>query len=297
MSEEDVMKKQKRNRILRTCAGILLAFVASVFLTLSAVSCTLLCVLSEGSMRASLDRVSYAEKVIPNLEDQLDELANPSGLPDGFFAGKTDLSDVKDLLDQSIRSRYAGEAFKPDTASLEQKLSETFYAYAEANGIKASEEAVNTLVQLCVNKYVGNASPTAFSYLISYALKLTPYLWIAFGAGLLVSTVILCYLIRIRMIAYVCFAAGGAGLMLFLAPFVLLVGSFVKRLNVSPEAVRLFLSDYLNRPLTVLLICGAVLIAASVVLAFWAARAKQARLETGTAGEDEHSSEDPKEDA
>ena len=263
-----------KKKAVRIGAGAVLAFVTAVCLTVSGLCFVLLGTFSEGHMHASLNRVNYSESIVPYLEEELNELTIPSRLPEHYFTGKTDTGVLKTILDGSVHAHYAGEKFKPDTAALEAELSAGFLAYAESEQIKVSEEALSSLTALCVNQYIKCASPTAFSYLVSYAQKLIPYLRIAAIVCLVAAFGLGFYLLKIRMRLLFCCAAGGAGWMLFSVPLLLLLFRVVDGLGLSPEPVRLFAADYLRQPLIVLTVIGGILIAVAVVLAIVFTRAE-----------------------
>lgn len=265
-------KPTRKARIVRTAAGAVLGFVAAVCLAISVLCFTLLWTASESHMHASLKNVNYPEAIVPYLEEELNELAIPSGLPDHFFTGKTDVSVLASILDGSVRANYAGESFSPDTTALAAELREAFWAYAESEGITASEEAVDSLTQLCVNQYIRTGSPTAFAYLAGYAQKISPYVRIAAIVCLAAAAGLTVYLLRIRMRLMVFCAAGGAGAMLFTVPLILLLTGALDRLGLSPEPVRLFAVDYLSNPLIVLSVAGGILMLAAVVLTVLFAR-------------------------
>ncbi len=262
----------RKSRIIRTAAGAVLGFVAAVCLAVSVLCFTLLWTASESHMHASLKNVNYPEAIVPYLEEELNELAIPSGLPDHFFTGKTDVPVLASILDGSIRANYAGERFSPDTTALAAELREAFWAYAESEGITASEEAVESLTQLCVNQYIRTGSPTAFAYLAGYAQKICPYVRIAAIVCLAVAAGLIVYLLRIRMRLMVFCGVGGAGTMLLAAPLVLLLTGALNKLGLSPEPVRLFASDYLSKPLIILSVAGGILMLAAVALTILFAR-------------------------
>lgn len=262
----------RKGRIVRTVAGSVLGFVAAVCLTVSVLCFTLLWTASESHMHTSLKNVNYPEAIVPYLEEELNELAIPSGLPDHFFTGKTDVTVLESILNGSVRANYAGESFSPDTSALAAELREMFWAYAESEGITASEEAVDSLTVLCVNQYIRTGSPTAFAYLAGYAQKITPYVRIAAIVSLVAAAGLIVYLLRIRMRLMVFCAAGGAGAMLFTLPLILLLTGAIGSLGLSPEPVRLFAVDYLSKPLIVLTVAGGILLLAAVALTVLFAR-------------------------
>ena len=276
----------KSNKWLRAAAGGAVSFAAAMFLCLLAISCVLLWTMTPGRILSTLEETGYVDGIVPYLEAELNELANPSGLPDGFFTGKTDKAVLQNILESSVKTNFEGEAFHADTAGLKAELRQSFLDYAEQAGVRASDEAVDSLVTHCENEYVRFGSPRVFSYLATYAGKVVVYVRIVAALSLVASMFLFFFLFRSKkLIPFGRFAVGGGGMMLFAAPLVLLAGGFLRGLGIAPEPVNRFVVLYLERPLVALTITGAVLVLLAVALVFLLrGRPSRAKEEPGRDG-------------
>lgn len=264
--------KARTGRRVRAAAGIVIAFVACVMLCIFVLSCVLACALSENGILTVLKDTSYAERIVPYLEEELNELANPSGLPERYFTGKTDSGLLEAIAEASVSANYRGESFRADTAALKEELTAGFYAYAEEKGIEASGEAVDYLATQCANEYVKFGSPRIITYLSVYAGKLSRYLYIAIAVSFVIGGLLLFYLFKAGMVPYARFAFGGAGLLMTAAPLTVLIGQFAQKLNISPEPFRVFVATFIERPVTAVAVIGGILLLLAVLLVFLPSR-------------------------
>ena len=267
VSGRSIPQDSKSGVVLKIAWGAI-SFVASLALCVLFLSCILLWTLTPDRVLSVLEKTGYVDGITPFLEEELNELGNPSGLPEHFFTGKTDKSVLEKLLKDSVEANFAGEAFHADTGTLREELKTVLLDYAAAEDITASDEAVDSLVTLCENEYIRFGSPRVLSYLGSYGGKIAFYLKIAAAISLVAAMFLLVYLFRSGKTSFARFAIGGAGIMLSAGPLILLLGQFLRRLGIRPEPVNVFTVSYVETALVFLAIAGGVLILLSVGLIF-----------------------------
>lgn len=258
----------KKKKVLRVIIASVVSFITCIFLCFSAIFFTASWALSEKHLVGMLVDQEYGQKIAPYLEDKLNELTDPAGLPEHYFTGKSDITFLQNNAEACIRTNYRVEAFHTDTAALEQELIDAFQAYATENGITASAEAMKSLAKMCSNSYISYSSPVIFSYLAMYAGKIQPYAFWGGIAFLVLAAALLFFLWKSKLRAYFSFAFGGSGLMLWLLPAILLINKYIIAINIIPQPVKDYIVSFLHGILVCLLVVGVICSIAAIALLF-----------------------------
>lgn len=255
----------KDHWFLRGTVCIVTAFLTALFLFAAGVCLTAACITDTWYLPHMVDVSGFAEKDVPLLEEDLNAIAIPSGLGETFFTGKVQADDLRPLTAARIAAGRRSGAFAPDTAALHDKWAAAFREYADSVSLPATDEAINSLADLCVEEYKKHAAPEMLGLLAEYSARFSRYVLIG-GAGLLlVALLLLLFQLRFRNAFYPAVSLGAGGLMLLGIPLVLLLGRYVERIGISSAAMRGLIAAYVNGTLRICIAAGAVLFIGSLI--------------------------------
>lgn len=264
----------EKNKILRFILVFAAITVTAVLIFLTALCAAAGYITTKKYLFSALNRVNYAEDSVKVIEESLNYLTVPSGLPDSFFTGKIYSADVGKITEDCIEKNYDGLAFTPDTADLKSKFNGYFTEYAAsgnvASDIDVKSEAVDSLAEICVQQCVSVSANQIIKYLSLYSGKVNKYAVIAAAVFALLSAVGITLLIKIGRGVfgnlYLFFAVCSSGIMSALLPIIMLAGKFVNKIDITPYTVSNLLTAYTNGALYILTAVGLILIAAAALI-------------------------------
>lgn len=260
---------------VRRIISAVIAFLLSLFATASALLAVVSVVTSRQYISYTVDTSDYSANAADILTANLNDLAIPSGLSDGFFSDKVSTEEISKITTQCIGKNYNGEAFSPDTAELKIRLIGYFKEYAEsdmiASDIQITDEALSTLADMCIAEYTKAAAPDIFRYIALYSGKLFKFSLIGFAGTAMLTALSLWFLIKLNKgeplnLSYPYFSFCSAGISLTILPTIMLIGKIVNRLSISTKSVYDFVCMYLNNALWLCVILGIILLLISVAL-------------------------------
>ncbi len=264
---------KNKTEVVRTVIGLCLSFIAAFFAVLFVVLTVLSLMTSKAYIKFTVKNTDYAQKTVSYLEDHLADLAIPSGLGEDYFRGKINTKHLEEIENACFDANYASGAFNPDTTALKQEILNGFIEFANCEKTMLSDEsdqALDTLADMCVAEYINAAAPKVFRYLSLYSGKLFKYF--IFGA---VSTAILSagliYFIK-RLFkngnskTFIYFAICSSAIIEIILPAILLIQGAAQKLNISPAAAHGYICGYINGGLVMLLTIGLLMLVCCGVL-------------------------------
>ncbi len=260
--------------ILKRVLGSVAAFITAVLLFLSALALTFFAVSGRDFLHYTVDSTDYIPSAAAELQESLNAIAGPSGLPENFFAGKIDAELLRDMNRECIDGQYSGAGYSYDTSALHKSYVDYFTEYASGDNIANSDvvnsDAIHSLATDCVNSYSASAVNIIFEYLPLYCGKLHKYALLGGAALLAVAIGGLVYLTKIERKtkgnSYIYFALCSAGIMSAALPAYALLSRTVERLGIHPLSSLNFVVGYAHSAFYIMIAAGAVLIAIALLL-------------------------------
>lgn len=265
----------ERNKIiLKTAINYTASVITAVFIFLFCCSVAIGVLCSKNYIKFSVKSADYIALSAEELKEDMISLAIPSGLPEKFFDDKIDNAALLKLNNDCIDNAYDNGKFSVDTTNIKQYHIDAFKEYAESGALASdtdvTDESMGYLAQLCAEKYEKVAANSVFKYLSFYASKINKFMPFAIIGTLLFSAFCIVFLLKTGKAQgdkrYLYSSLCGAGIMSSLAPLVVLIGGFVKKISISSRAMHLFIISLLNNILLILVVLGIILIALAIFL-------------------------------
>ena len=263
---------EKNKIILKTAINYTASAITAVFIFLFCCSAAIGVLCAKNYIKLSVKSADYIALSAEELKEDMISLAIPSGLPEKFFDDKIDSATLLIMNNDCIDNAYDNGKFSVDTADVKQYHINIFKRYAESGALASdtdvTDESIGYLAQLCTEKYDKIAANSVFKYLSFYAAKINKFMPFAIVGTLLFSVFCIAFLLKIGKAQgdkrYLYYSLCGAGVMSALAPSVLLIGGFIKKVSIASRAMHLFIISFVNNILLILVILGIILIALAV---------------------------------
>lgn len=259
----------KKPNYLKTAIRLLFTFALSLCIVLAGLLFTWKYWMYSGD---APDRFFVEEDYESMLDDIMYSAENktiPTGLDSSVLDGIFTLESVKKDASGNYSAAFGGPAYTADTSAMEQKLAEQVHAYIDSLMVeqtKTSEKALDAYLEEIAQLYVNQLNIAPIRIAASYGhtvQKLIRYGLMGLGVMSLVMMLLIA-LLRDKFFASLSYAFGGAGLMLGVAPTVLLVSKLYEKVQISPLYLKSFLlqflSEFLQRCVQMAGICFAIML-------------------------------------
>ncbi|MBQ0084419.1 MAG: hypothetical protein KBS52_06630 [Clostridiales bacterium] len=158
-----------KKKVLKNIFGSFFAFVTALFLLAAAVFAAGYITTTEQHIYYCTDKSRYCENSAKLIENDLNDITVPSGLPEGFFTGKGDTAELEKINRDCIAKNYSGKEFTADTAKIEADLVKYFTDFASQNELQMGDEidteAIADLAKTCSESYTDFGANLVFEYL------------------------------------------------------------------------------------------------------------------------------------
>lgn len=215
---------------------------------------------------------NYIALSVEEIEDGLVNIAIPGGLPEDFFEyGITDKS-FEDNIYKFIDSAYKNKPYTADDSAFRKEISEKIYQYAEKNMPGFSDEIseqLETLIDLCSERYMRYATPKALQYIGNYGGRLRLPSFTAALVALSLASVSFLFLNRANnskraiKIGFL-----GSGLLLLAMPLSLLLFAGIDKIGITSKPLYELITSSIRLPLIIMTIIALVIILAVIISIF-----------------------------
>ena len=257
------------------------SYVFSFFLALDTMAIALLVVLnmglfSERSLISALDETYYTY-VKDYIETQAEYYTLPTGIKASVLDEVFTLEDIQINTNRIITNSINGNSFTPDVSKEREKLLANVKASFATDGVETAEgteaDAVaDSYVDEIMKIYTDALKIPGIDAISNVQNGFSKAFPIALVALILLAVAFVLIIVRLhhylhRSLRYVAYACGGASLMLLVVPAIIQVSGFYYGLHLEPQYFYYFVVSMIERILRLTLIAGAVMAAASVVVA------------------------------
>ncbi|MGX7243542.1 hypothetical protein ACWOC1_01685 [Enterococcus quebecensis] len=261
---------KNRGHLMKVISRFFIAFLSSVFLFAFLILLTLrLTLFSEGYMAKQAAKANYYSELTSEINEQVENSALGSNIPEGVLKQSISQESVKTDVNAYFEAMYnTGSKYSiSNEQDIQEAVSKDITTYMKEKNIQAtpeSEQAVKGLSENAVKIYKGYIE---LPFLVSYGRKVMNYksklilfmgicgvLWGLLSISLYSS--LRGYLHRLlRYWAYICI---GSGLMMIVAPAIILLQGVLKRLGIQSKAMYDFIQTYLSSFLWLFIIIGII---------------------------------------
>ena len=266
----------RSNMRLRGMVSAVLAFLASLFLSLLVLLLTLqTTLLSPAFMKKQVDNSRYIPHIIEDMESVFVSYGMSSNFNEAFFTSVLDATAVKSDVDREIEKLYDPDAPGADTEAFEAALLTKLQENVEARGVEVTQdvrEALVYLASMCADSYQEGVQLPLASYAsgVLAALQMPVLIGILVLAAL--SVFVLGYLYRLRRrksqsCRFAIYALSGAVLTVTIPSLFVWFSGRIDRIGITGKALYYFITTYIRGVLSAALLFAAVLAAAVIVLA------------------------------
>lgn len=213
-----------------------------------------------------IKKSDYVELSIEEIEDGLVSIAIPGGLPEDFFDyGITDKT-FYDNMENYIEKVYKNEKFTADESAFREEISKKIYAYTEEKLSVVSDDIkaqLDTLVDICCEKYMRYATPKVFQYVGNYFGRLSiPAFCVCLFCICLaaVSYLFIGRYEKSKRVYRVSFLS--SALLIGAVPAFLLLFAGINKIGITSKPLYSFITLFIKTPLFIMLILAIVIILA-----------------------------------
>lgn len=225
-----------------------------------------------------LTKHHYYDSIFEEYCDSVESLAIPAGIDEGVFSGVVKKQEFCDSINKILFSAYSDQASYAGDAFDYEVIYNRFYSamteFAENKGIDVNDElaeGLDNVSTLCASTCRTYCTLPFIDTIGGYASEYSKYFSLASLLATVFSVfliVILCISKKWRRISLLLasISAMTDGLMLAIAPAVILVSGKIKHLQINLKSLYLFAVGYSEDLLQSIFISGIILIVVSIVL-------------------------------
>ena len=269
-----------RHRSKRSTSRNVVSLVFGFFLSLVLLLLTLLCVLrvgvvSQAGFLSVLDN-DYYQYTLDYIEDQARYYTLPTGIDPSVVEGVFTREDVEADVDGILAGKFSGSGYNPKTDGLRERLSNNVYRVFAADGVQIAEgssadEIVTSYVDEIIDIYNTAVEMPGIDAIVRVRDEFTQWFIVGLVALVAFAAVLMASIVRLhhykhRALRYMAYSFGGAALMAFVLPCILLISGFYKGLSVSPQYFYHFVVSLISRTLVLCMIGGGVLFALMLLI-------------------------------
>ncbi|EOH99396.1 hypothetical protein UAW_00546 [Enterococcus haemoperoxidus ATCC BAA-382] len=268
---------KKRGHLMKVFSRFFIAFLSSVFLFAFLILLTLrLTLFSENYIAKQAAEADYYSELTEEINRQIENSALGSNIPEGVLNQAVSKELVKTDVDAYFKAMYnTGTKYSiSNEKKIHDSVSGAITDYMNEKAIQAtpeSELAITGLSDKAVKIYKGYIE---LPFLVSYGRKVMNYksklvifmavcgvLWALLSFSLYSSLRGYFH----RLLRYWAYIWVGSGLMMIVAPTVILVQGSLKRLGIQSKAMYDFIQTYLSSFLWLFIILGVLSIISGII--------------------------------
>ncbi|MCD2255870.1 hypothetical protein FHQ08_03955 [Lactobacillus sp. CC-MHH1034] len=257
-------------RTLRHLGEGILAFVLTFFLfTFSVLTIVQFTLLNPKFMHQQVVHSGYVSAVTSEAHQNISNLGAGSGIPKKVLKSVPSKYNVQQDINTFIDRAYAGAGIKLEATHIKKQLRTQVYAYARMKHLplnQTTRHAVEQYVNKSVDQY---AQSVQVPYLIQIGKNVQAIKqYVLLG---LLGTLLLCLVLGSvlkkqvklahRMWRYLSYCLTGNGLMLIIAPYMLLGSQVIDRLGIGTKGLYRLVTTYLHTFVWIFIISGLISLA------------------------------------
>lgn len=272
------------NARLRGMVSAVLAFLASLFLTLLVLLLTVQTTLLNPSfMKKQVDNSRYIPHIIEDMESVFVSYGMSSNFDEAFFTSVLDATAVKNDVDREIEKLYNPDAPGADTEAFEASLLTKLQENVEARGVEVTQdvrEALVYLASMCADSYQEGVQLPLASYASGVLIALQKPVLIGILILAALSAFVLGYLYRLRrrksqFCRFAIYALSGAVLTVAIPSLFVWFSGRIEKIGITSKALYYFITTYVHGVLSAALLFAGVLALAVAVLALFYRRLRR----------------------
>lgn len=266
-------KRRKRNRKVKAVISYILTFLLSVFLfALLGLIGINIGIFNENIIFQKLNETNYYENIKTTIEDNIEAILLPSGIPSSVMNDVIKLDKVYLNSKTTIENLFAGKETTIDTTEMKSTFRKNLEEYMEENNITQFEDQGIEILAEEISKQYKSAMQFSFvKYFVKYkemyqkVIKiLIPILIVLILIMIIILFVMQKY--KHKSLRYIAYADTATGLMLIIAPSILLISEFYKKINISPQYFYNFLVEYIKWDIQIFVYLGVACLGVLILL-------------------------------
>ncbi len=230
------------------------AFVMCLMITTVVILASLTTTITQSSFVKLLGSSNYYQNVKIAIIEQLNDIAIPSGLPQGFFSDINIEIDVYEDVNEQIKTAFTGSNAEPNVISVSEILTKKIENYILSQGQQidfATEIEISSIVKDCVNEYQKQIKIPHLQQVVEIWKKAVKYIKIAILV-LALATIAGCVVIALckkwgsHKVSYMSYAFLGAGITGTIISVVTRHIGLYEKINIRPMHIRNFVVKIVN---------------------------------------------------
>lgn len=269
-----------KHRSKRSASRNAVSLVFGFFLSLSVLFIMILLVLRIGVVSrvgfVSVMDNDYYRYTLDYIEDQARYYTLPTGIDPTVLEGVFSIDEVRNDVDGMLSGKLNGSGYNPKTDAMSKRLSDNVYRMFAADGVAIAEgssadEIVTSYVDEITSIYKEAVTMPGIDMIVRVREEFRQWYVVGLVTFVALSAVLIASIVRLhhykhRALRYISYSVGGASLMGFVLPLILLLSGFYKGLSLSPQHFYHFGVSLISRVLTLFMIGAGVLFALMLII-------------------------------
>ena len=268
------MKKLFSKEILRFIISFILASLVCLGLFLTAILSDVLIFSKPSFILSCAEKSNYTEYAVPQITEELNELAIPSGLPEDFFTGKIDKAAFSKLYYSCTENLAAGNKdYKLDVDAFKSDVYNRVAEYSKNEGGELTSEVekdIELFSQECSKIYLSYVNPSLTSYLFDLLNTVDKYLLTALIITTIFTISVGIFLFKVnRISSFLKFSFAsllGAALTLGVIPAYLIITKEISKISISSKSLFAITTTFAEQFLWLMIISAVILAIVAIIL-------------------------------
>lgn len=265
------MKHRTKKSASRNAVSLVFSFFLALTMLLIMVLLALrIGVVSRVGFVSVLDN-DYYQYTLDYIEDQTRYYTLPTGIDPTVLDGVFTIGEVKNDVDGMLTGKLNGSGYNPKTEEMSKRLTDNVYRIFTADGVSVAEgSSADEIVTSYVDEIMGIYKEAITMPGVDVIVRIRDEFkqWYVVGlitcvalSAVLIASIVRLHHYRHRAMRYISYSMGGAALMGFVLPLILLISGFYKGLSLSPQYFYHFGVSLISRVLIIFMIGAGVLFA------------------------------------
>lgn len=265
--------EKSSEKLLGSVFAFLTCFIAFTICCLIILSAT---AFNSDFMSKSIQKSAYSGYLLNEINDQLYNLADISGVPKSVFNGLVTEDTIKNSTTKYFSKSMKSEKYISDSGSISNKLKinlENYIKTVDNNSISETklQKNVDDFVNACVEIYDSSIEINYVPEFGKVAYRINSFIvFVILGLAIiyliLMGIMIILYKRHKTMLRFIVYSFSGLTLMLFAVPVITKISGVIPRLAVNSGALYTLSTDLLNWVINTFYFYGSIILVLVICL-------------------------------